>query len=462
MAMKNCSTLLIWLALTSAFGQDREAFRLVGPPSGQELTEISVRGMALAEYDAAAWHGTDAVRALKPPPGAFQLYIARKKEKGWVVAFGRWDGAKSRFLIVYEALQNGSSTEYTAVKHEPPLEDRDVYLRAAKAFELAKAEFLGDAKPQRPYNLAILPTVSGDWYVYAVPAQTDLAVLPYGGDIRYTVTRDGTRVVDRRQMHKTVIEEQTGRPYLGFHTHVLSNVPEDSDVFYALTRNATQGEWIATPKYIYQISPYGSLSFLGKTEDTIKQLQEGKFDAFLGNAKSPMLSTLQRLQTTSPPDPLEAVALFAGARCQGNSVWLKFSVTIRNTSDTKIILYKDVLQTAQARFAAAEADIFANRYEKLVFTALEPADLSYESAFLVLDAGRSFSQEREYPILGLDLKGKSVVQFLFIPWPLGQEKQQDAMRARWAQTGLLYTEGIFAPPVQFWVEPNLLETCKAK
>ena len=60
-------------------------------------------------------------------------------------------------------------------------------------------------------------------------------------------------------MHKTVFEEQMpsgGKPTVfGFHSHVLSDIPEDSDIFYALTRKAQKGEWIATPKYVYEITP---------------------------------------------------------------------------------------------------------------------------------------------------------------------------------------------------------------
>ena len=466
--MKIYSALLAGFALAAAFGQGPASSPPAGPPAGppsaSELAEISARGRALADYDAAAWHGTDAVMALKPPQGSFQLYIARKSEYGWVVVFGRFDETRSRFLIVYEARQKGNSTEYEAVKHDPPLQDSDVYLRAAKADELVKTEFLSDTKPQRSYNISILPVPAGDWYVYAIPAQTDLTVLPFGGDIRYTVVRDGTRIVERRQMHKTVLEEKIAQPpYFGFHTHVLSNLPEDSDVFYALTRKAVHGEWVATPKYVYQIDAHGSLAYLGKLDEITKQLPEGKFDASIPpSIRSAVLSTLQRLPATAASDPLESVASFTGARCLDKSIWLKFSITVRNTSDTKMVLYKDALDTAQARFAATEADIRAGKYEKLVFGAIKQLDLSNNDLFIVLDPGRSYSQEHEYPILGLDLKGKAVVQFLYIPWPLGQEKQQDAQRARWAKTGSLYTETIFATPSEFWVNPKMLKSCTAK
>jgi hypothetical protein len=224
---------------------------VANPPSDSELSEIAARGRALSEYDAAAWHAGDAVMALKPSQDTLQRYVARKTDKGWIVAFGRFDAAKTKFLIVYEAIQQSAApTEYQVTKHDPPLADIDVYFRAARAHELVTKAFLGDEKPQRPYNISVLPAASGDWYVYAIPAQTDLAVLPFGGDVRYTVSADGTSIIEKRQMHKIVLEERVGSSPFNFHTHILSDVPEDSDVFYALTRKAEKGELLVTKKFL--------------------------------------------------------------------------------------------------------------------------------------------------------------------------------------------------------------------
>src|SRR5215470_18399509 len=57
-------------------------------PSREELDAITERGRALAAYDQAAWHSTDAVLALKPRGGAVTHYIPRRTPTGWVVAFG--------------------------------------------------------------------------------------------------------------------------------------------------------------------------------------------------------------------------------------------------------------------------------------------------------------------------------------------------------------------------------------
>ncbi len=432
------------------------------PPSGLELSEIAARGRALSEYDSAAWHAGDAVIALKPSQDTIQRYIARKTDKGWIVAFGRFDAPKTKFLIVYEAIQRSTPTEYQVTKHEPPQADSDVYFRAAKAHELVTKAFLGDEKPQRPYNISVLPTASGDWYVYAIPAQTDLAVLPFGGDVRYTVSADGTSIIEKRQMHKIVLEEKVGSAQFNFHTHILSNLPEDSDVFYALTRKAEKGELLVTRKYCYRISADGSVGYLGLTEQVLKLVQEGKYEEIPGPYRPMVLSSARRLLAEVPAPQLEVFTSMAGARCADGTIWLKFSSILHNVGDTRIVLYKDPLQNSQARFAATEGDVLAGKYEKLVFFTPAKVDFSADDSFMMLAPGMSYTQEREYPILDLDLQGKTAVQFLFFTWPLTEEKQADAQRKRWAQSGVLFTEPIASQPAPVSIDPKLLADCFPK
>ena len=435
---------------------------VANPPSDSELSEIEARGRALSGYDAAAWHAGDAVMALKPSQDTVQLYIARKTGKGWVVAFGRFDVARTKFLIAYEAIQQSTPTDYQVTKHDPPLTDIDVYFGAAKAHELVTKAFVGDEKPQRPYNFSVLPAASGDWYVYAIPAQTDLAMLPFGGDIRYTVSADGTRIVEKRQMHKIVLEERVGSSPFNFHTHILSDVPEDSDVFYALTRKAEKGELLVTKKYSYRITADGSVSYLGSTEQVLKLVQEGKYEEIPSLYRPMVLSSAQRLLAGIPAPQLEVFASVAGARCADGTVWLKFSNILHNVSDARIVLYTNPLQNSQARFAATEADLLAGKYEKLVFYTPLKVDFSADDSFMMFAPGMSYTQEREYPILDLDLKGKTAVQFLFFTWPLTEEKHADAQRQRWAQSGFLFTEPIASQPAVLSIDPKLLAGCSAK
>jgi hypothetical protein len=234
------------------------------PPSAAELAEITERGRQLAEYDRAAWHATDSVLAMKPGEGTVARYIAKKADGRWTVAFGRINEKRDKFLIVYEAQQGASPTAFQIQKHDPPKEDTGFYYSAAKAVETVLEEFRGE---NRPYNAAVLPAKSNQIYVYVVPAQTRQGVYPLGGDVRYTVSADGAKVVERRQLHKAIIEfETSANTQAGFHVAVLDDVPEDTDVFHVLSRKPSVPHLIATRKYVYQVEVDGSIRYLGEAE----------------------------------------------------------------------------------------------------------------------------------------------------------------------------------------------------
>lgn len=246
---------IILLSLSSAPAQKNS------PPSNAELAEITERGKQLAEYDVAAWHATDAVLAMKPAEGSITRYVARKTDGGWIVVFGRFNDKRDKFLIAYEASQGASPTEFKVKKYDPPKETSDFYFFGAKAIEIVLADF---KRENRPYNVAALPAKSGQLYVYILPAQTQEGVYPLGGDARYLISADGTRIIEKRQMHISIIEfaPSDQKVEAGFHTAVLDDIPEDTDVFHVLSRKPSIPEWIGTKKYIYRIEPDGTIRYL--------------------------------------------------------------------------------------------------------------------------------------------------------------------------------------------------------
>jgi hypothetical protein len=237
-------------------------------PTAGELQAVTARGRALFEYDVAAWHATDVVQDLKPETASTRYYIAKKTETGWVVVFGRLNDTHDKFLSEYQATQGTRPEFFTAKRFDPPQESSDFYLFAARAFETALRD-LGSVN--RPYNVYAIPWETGQLYVYLLPAQTQNGVYPLGGDVRYTFTADGSSIVEKRQMHKTIIEFNTNenpggikKIETGWHTHVLSLTPEDSDVFYVLMRKPSIPEYVGTfDKKIYVIHPDGTIA-LGK------------------------------------------------------------------------------------------------------------------------------------------------------------------------------------------------------
>jgi hypothetical protein len=232
-----------------------------GKPSDTELAAITARGVLLAEYDTAAWQATDAVKAAHPVEARVGRYIARKTEGGWVVDFGRLNEAGDKLLVAYEAVQRGNSAKFDVKAFDPTRVDAGWNHAAAKGIETAMKDFGGTS---RPYNAAVLPADHQSLYVYLYPAQVKAGVYLLGGDVRYHVSPDGTRIIEKRQMHKTIIESITARTDMtvkgGYHSHVLSEVPEDTDVFLVLTRKLQVPEIVVTGPYVFTVDVNGKIT----------------------------------------------------------------------------------------------------------------------------------------------------------------------------------------------------------
>jgi hypothetical protein len=247
------------------------------PPTKDELVAITERGRDLAGYDAAAWHASDAVQAKQPREGSVVRYIARKIDKKWLVAFGRLDQKQEKFLIAYEATHGDKPDVFDLKEMTPPKEDTGFFFSAAKAIDTVLKDFMEHFEgEQRPYNCAVLPAEKGQVWVYLVPAPTKPKVWPLGADVRYLIAGDGNKVIEKRQLHHAVIEleppkDQDNQQVAGIHTHVLSETPEDTDVFHVLTRKPSVPESIHTEHFMFVVEVDGSIKFQGKAEEVQKR-----------------------------------------------------------------------------------------------------------------------------------------------------------------------------------------------
>ena len=251
---------MLLLGLTTVATQHPTAGQETSNPTNEELTAITERGRLLYEYDQAAWHASDAVQMANPKNVEGQRYIARKENGKWTVVFGKLSEDRSQFDISYEADEQATLRQF-AVRQEPvERQDEGFFLFAARAIEVAMKDF---GAANRPYNVAVLPAPEEQLYVYLYPAQTKARVYPLGDDARYLLSTDGTRILEKRQLHKTIIEnqptKQMKKAVAGYHTHVLSDVPEDTDVFHVLTQDSPVPEFVATPHFTYQVKADGTI-----------------------------------------------------------------------------------------------------------------------------------------------------------------------------------------------------------
>ena len=253
--------ILCEIGLLAAIAAASANAQKVEPPSAQELMAITERGILLNEYDQAAWHASDAVQTANPKTVEGQRWIAKKENEKWTVAFGTLNANKSAFEIHYEAVQQTKPQEFAVAEQTRPKLDRGFYLFAARAIEVALADF---REEKRTYNYAVLPAPQGQLFVYLYPAQTRPRIYPLGGDVRYLMSADGMQIVEKRQMHKSILESQPldkGKKLAaGFHTHVLSDLPEDTDIFHVLTQDPRIPEMVGTPHFLYQVRVDGIIT----------------------------------------------------------------------------------------------------------------------------------------------------------------------------------------------------------
>jgi hypothetical protein len=238
------------------------------PADAAELASITERGRAIAAYDQVAWHATDAVLAIPGAKDKVGMYIGRKTDAGWVVAFGKLNEDKDAFLLAYEADPTGDVLHPRVLVNTPPIEDRGEWLNEARAFNLARSVF---PDTSRQYNGTVVELRDKSWYVYFYPAQTTFETYPVGGDIRYLVSSDGLTILETHHLHATEVVELGMKlpggdhPALTAHDKALYDAPEDTDIANVLMMGGIPMV-VAGEKFVYTISADGKAEFAGPND----------------------------------------------------------------------------------------------------------------------------------------------------------------------------------------------------
>ena len=66
-------------------------------------------------------------------------------------------------------------------------------------------------------------------------------------------------------MHKSILDlEYEPNAVAGYHTHILSDVPEDTDVLYVLNRKPSLPEYIGAAKRVFVVNTDGTITVTKK------------------------------------------------------------------------------------------------------------------------------------------------------------------------------------------------------
>lgn len=167
-------------------------------------------------------------------------------------------------LAAYQARETEHPGVFKATAADPPRETDDSLVAMELALETALKDFSGE---NRPYNTAVLPAPHSRLYVYIYPGQTKEAVWPIGGDVRYTLSADGTRIVEKRPMHESILDIEYD-PKLkieaGTHSNVLSDMSEDTDVLCVLERQPRIPVYVDSSRGTFVIETDGSIHLTKK------------------------------------------------------------------------------------------------------------------------------------------------------------------------------------------------------
>lgn len=229
-------------------------------PSDTLLARITARGRLLAAYDRAAWHGTDAFFALKPALADANTMLARLQPDGhWIVDFGRLTTTRDTFYVMYEAVEAGRPDSFTARKLDPPTAVLGDERLAATALHTSLDDF---GTQQRAYNSYVIPREDGKFWVFFLPAPTNELLYPLGADVRYLVSPDGRQILEKHPMHHALLNMALPDNALaGTNTVLVDDVPQESDVFLALTRTPHRPQLVATAHYDYDIAVDGGITW---------------------------------------------------------------------------------------------------------------------------------------------------------------------------------------------------------
>lgn len=198
---------------------------------------------------------------LKPAQGVVGRYIARKSDGHWIVVFGRFSETEDAFLIVYEAIQGSSPKEFSIKTYDHHRKTAD---SSALPHEGFKSRWKTPISKADPTTRMFFHWTGGEFYVYILPAQTTADVYPHGGDTRYLLSADGSQIIETRQLHKTILENKREpssdtKTVAGYHTHILTDTPEDTDVFHVLRQSPPLPEYVGTKSDTYVVNADGTI-----------------------------------------------------------------------------------------------------------------------------------------------------------------------------------------------------------
>ncbi len=168
---------------------------------------IKARGRMLEEYDVAPWHAADAVQAFEAGERQRSTLLCKKEPQ-------RLDGCirapQSGERQISDSLMKQpeglTPEEFKVREFDPPVDDTDFYLIAARVLDKA---FGGFKAAQRPYNAYVFPSEAISRMCICCLRKQTMKFTRLAGMSAYSYlfTAYGSSMLEKRTMHKTLLDK---------------------------------------------------------------------------------------------------------------------------------------------------------------------------------------------------------------------------------------------------------------
>lgn len=245
-------------------------------PFAEEIARIEKRAELIAGYERASILSSDYLMGRQVDTNGVETWVALFEERMWVVYYGKLSKKEKQFKSVYVvAIPHGKSKEVTMAS--PRKTSKDL-LTFARAIKIAANEI---TEPQVPrYNPSVFREIDGTITVYFLPGNTQEGIVLIGGEYKVSVSSDGKRVLNSRKVHNSILRMQEhpadpdDKPAGGYHTHVLGDLPEETEVAVLRLHPTLAPHIIVGEKWTFGVDKEGKVFLMGKSKDVFESSKE--------------------------------------------------------------------------------------------------------------------------------------------------------------------------------------------
>ena len=240
-------------------------------PSQEEIKRIEARGKQIANYERAAIRATDLMLAHHPDKSKLGIYVAVNQNNKWTVYFGKLVDKGLEAEYVYSC-PDGQFDQMKPDENDKNISTEAFYF--AKAVSLARDSIAQEMTFPR-YNTNVFREQDGKITVYFIPGNKELDTVILGGDFKVSVSNDASKILNKTKLHANSLtfslKAEKDRPTAAaFHTHVLSELPTETDVALILLYPVLAPHYVTAQTWMSKINADGQITVLGKSEEILK------------------------------------------------------------------------------------------------------------------------------------------------------------------------------------------------